>query len=278
MWYTDDKHGKTGVCKNMKLFENDEIRIEKIHSVDRFFPKDMQKSFYSYGSYCHTYELIYFLSGENEVTFGDTKLFDRPFSIRYLPKGSVGGVYTVKTASGVSDCIDIFFDTDSPFPQKALSLYGNAELGNKFLKLYRTFRGKSAGFYAESMMLFYDIIATLQKKQSAYLSGSSKASMERARGYILQNFGDPKFDYAALCAVTELKYTRFCELFKKEFSLSPVRYVTKVRIDRAKELLVAGRHTVTEISALCGFENVYYFSSVFKKTEGVSPSEHTKRL
>ena len=69
-----------------------------------------------------------------------------------------------------------------------------------------------------------------------------------------------------------------CELFKKEFSLSPVRYVTKVRIDRAKELLVSGRHTVTEISELCGFENVYYFSSVFKKAVGVSPSEYTKRL
>lgn len=262
----------------MKLFENDEIRIEKIHSVDRFFPKDMQKSFYSYGSYCYTYELIFFLSGENEVTFGDTKLRDCPFSIRYLPKGPINGAYTVKTVPGASDCIDIFFDAGSPLPKKALVLYDNTELTDKFLKLYRTFRGKSVGSYAESMMLFYGIIASLQKKQSVYLSGSTKASMERARAYILQNFCDPKFDYTALCTVTGLKYTRFCELFKKEFSLSPVRYVTKVRIDRAKELLISGRHTVTEISELCGFENVYYFSSVFKKTVGVSPSEYTKRL
>ena len=48
-------------------------------------------------------------------------------------------------------------------------------------------------------------------------------------------------------------------------------------MEKAKELLITGHYTVSEIAYECGFENVYYFSNVFKKIVGVSPTAYRKK-
>ena len=48
----------------------------------------------------------------------------------------------------------------------------------------------------------------------------------------------------------------------------------KGMIDYAKELLVTNHQSVAKIAEMCGFSNTYYFSNVFKKQTGVSPSQY----
>ena len=60
--------------------------------------------------------------------------------------------------------------------------------------------------------------------------------------------------------------------------MSPRQYVTKMKIDYAKELLMINRYNISEIAELCGFENVYYFSNVFKKQVGISPIAYIKNF
>lgn len=62
-------------------------------------------------------------------------------------------------------------------------------------------------------------------------------------------------------------------LFKEEMGTSPVKYLTKVRIDKAKELLRAG-HKVADVSVLVGYPDYRYFCEVFKKQEGRTPNEY----
>ena len=56
--------------------------------------------------------------------------------------------------------------------------------------------------------------------------------------------------------------------------MPPVKYVTMLKLDKAKELLITGHYTISEIVEICGFENIYYFSTVFKKHFGVSPKNY----
>ena len=107
-----------------------------------------------------------------------------------------------------------------------------------------------------------------------YLSGIQKDHMQKANEYIIENYKNPDFNYKELCHATGLEYAYFSELFKKTFKMSPVRFVTKMRIDYAKELLVTNRRSVSEIAEMCGFSNLYYFSNVFKKQTGFSPSQY----
>lgn len=164
-------------------------------------------------------------------------------------------------------------------PDTALAIANCDALRDKFLKIYALWQKKDIGYYADVMSVFYEIIAYFQKRKAqSYLSAEQKDAMQLAYDYLSAHYLRHDFDYKALCLSTGLEYTRFSELFKKHFSVSPVKLVNKMRIDHAKELLITGRFTISEIAEQCGFENVYYFSNVFKKHTGFSPSVYPRTI
>jgi AraC-like DNA-binding protein len=79
-------------------------------------------------------------------------------------------------------------------------------------------------------------------------------------------------------AASESKVTRrrFNELFKAQFNSTPNRYLTSVRIEKAKELLLTSKIPIKQVAELSGFEDFYYFSKVFKKETGLSPMQFRK--
>ncbi len=64
-------------------------------------------------------------------------------------------------------------------------------------------------------------------------------------------------------------------LFNKETGLSIPDYITRVRVDQAKRLLLQGQ-TVSEAAQAVGYDNFAYFSTVFKRQTGETPSEYRK--
>ncbi len=68
----------------------------------------------------------------------------------------------------------------------------------------------------------------------------------------------------------------FERMFKKTVGHTPIRYLTKLRLQYAKELIQNTEKTLSSIANEVGFENVYYFSRVFKKIEGICPTEYRK--
>ncbi|HHW48535.1 MAG TPA: AraC family transcriptional regulator [Clostridiaceae bacterium] len=75
--------------------------------------------------------------------------------------------------------------------------------------------------------------------------------------------------YAKMC---NLSVYQFIRNFKKVTHLSPARYIEKIRINKAKELLADTNLTVNEISGLVGYSDAFYFSKVFKKVTNFSPA------
>lgn len=258
----------------MNLFGYETLHINKIYSVEKYSGYAKPLSTKEYGTFFKTYEIVFYLSGENTTIVDGVEIHDCAGSIRYMPKGQSRGRYTVQHLSEYASCIDVYFDTDSPMPEQAIGLFNNDNLKDKFIKLWDTWQKKGIGYYASSMMIFYDIISSFQKHQHFYLSGTQKEHMQRAHEYIMENYKNPDFSYKELCHAAGLKYAYFSELFKKTFKMSPMRFVTKLRIDYAKELLVTNRRSVSEIAEMCGFSNTYYFSIVFKKQTGFSPSQY----
>ena len=79
--------------------------------------------------------------------------------------------------------------------------------------------------------------------------------------------------YAKMC---NLSLYQFIRNFKKATHLSPARYIEKIRINKAKELLAETNLTVNEISSLIGYGDAFYFSKVFKKNTSFSPTDFRK--
>ena len=68
-------------------------------------------------------------------------------------------------------------------------------------------------------------------------------------------------------------YSWFRQSFKHVTGISPAQYITRLLINRAKEMLMAENHTITEIAYLLGFESVGQFSTTFRKIEGTTPRQ-----
>jgi AraC-like DNA-binding protein len=66
-------------------------------------------------------------------------------------------------------------------------------------------------------------------------------------------------------------------LFKRETGMPITRYIENIRVSRAGKLLQISDLSISEVAQRSGYEDVNYFSRIFKKTEGVSPSAYRKK-
>ena len=68
------------------------------------------------------------------------------------------------------------------------------------------------------------------------------------------------------------------DAFNNELSMSCMAYLEYLRVSRAKKELQFGDETVSEISQICGYDDTGYFSKVFKKHTGQTPSEYRRQM
>ena len=256
---------------NMSLFQSEIVTVTRIHTISNYKNTDSIKR--SYNVCLPTYELIYNVSGNSIVHFGNKDLDNVQNAVRYLPKGVSTGEYNVFMKEP-TECIDIYFDTDDPMPESALILKNMTELKQLFSKAYNVWQSKKTGYYAECMSILYDIIKKIKLHGEKYSTTEKSAKIQPSYEYMLENYTDPDFDYNAMCLCSGLSYSYFKELFINRYGMSPVRCVTNLRIEKAKELLITGHYTVTEVSERCGFDSVYYFSKVFKSCTGITPKQY----
>ncbi len=80
-----------------------------------------------------------------------------------------------------------------------------------------------------------------------------------------------------LAALTNLSPNHFHKVFSETMGITPNVFITKLRLDKAKDLLIRTDLTISDISAKCGFDNIPYFSYLFKKQIKLSPGEFRKK-
>lgn len=80
---------------------------------------------------------------------------------------------------------------------------------------------------------------------------------------------------ASLCYLSK---SQFYRLFKKQTGLTTVEYKNALRIEFAIQMIEDGEYSLSEIGTSVGFDSIYYFSEIFKKIKGISPSEYKKQF
>lgn len=74
-----------------------------------------------------------------------------------------------------------------------------------------------------------------------------------------------------------LSPTYISKVFKEETGETPINYLIKLRLSKAREMLQDGRHSIKSVARSVGYEDVYYFSKLYKKYNRVSPSSIRKK-
>ncbi len=256
------------------LFDNEFLNISKLNRV--IFYEPLNSNNHTYKPVLPTYEIMYYIKGETTVQFGN-KTFDMtPDSVLYLPKGTKNDIYTVKVKEKFA-VYNIYFDSPDILPNEAIKISVKSnEIKTLFEKLYRTWFAKKDGYYYKSMGYTYNIIGLLRKQQLSYIPKSKFSRLSPSEDYMRLHYCDRKFNYNKLINLSGLSYSYFKKLFIDKYGIPPVKYITKLKIDRACELLATEKFSISEIAEICGFENSYYFSTVFKKQMGVSPKNYLK--
>ncbi|MCY9552490.1 AraC family transcriptional regulator [Paenibacillus apiarius] len=125
------------------------------------------------------------------------------------------------------------------------------------------------------LSIMHQVLLGCRHRESG--SSPSKRVIEEAIEYINGHYMNPLTldELAELHAMTPKRFSYF---FHKYTGYRPIDYLINYRMERASELLKAGNFPVRDIAVSVGYANPLYFSRVFKKKFGVSPSAYISKL
>ena len=106
--------------------------------------------------------------------------------------------------------------------------------------------------------------------------GLGQTPVARARRFLSQRFSDPNLMLQDVAGEVGMSQSHFSTVFAQETGLTFTQYLTALRIGKARELLSATAMRSSEIAFAVGYNDAHYFSYMFKKQTGVTPSEYRK--
>lgn len=122
-------------------------------------------------------------------------------------------------------------------------------------------------YFCEQMSRYFDE----QKKHHRH------HVVENVKKYIESHLSD-KLSLNDVAAIYGISPNYLSSLFKKYNSCGFSEYIAECKIAQAKKIMNEGNQKIYEIADMLGFESAFYFSKVFKKIEGISPSEYMNKV
>ena len=116
-----------------------------------------------------------------------------------------------------------------------------------------------------------------EKSTVTDLSNAGNSLLKKILAYI-QEHDTEDLSLSTLAERYNISTSRLSTLIKKELGLSFSEYITARRMQKAKELLKDDSRSIEEIANAVGYHDYFYFTKVFKKTQGISPSKYRKSL
>lgn len=127
------------------------------------------------------------------------------------------------------------------------------------------------------LRVFADHLSLLSNQIAVQRNHAEPPVITRARQFILEHQGEPlSLGQVARAVNTSTFY--FCKLFKKVTGVNFTEYVSRVRVEKARNLLLNPNLRVSEIAYEVGFQSLTHFNRVFKKLLGQSPTEYREQL
>lgn len=171
-------------------------------------------------------------------------------------------------------------DTDRPAEYSVVNASVNASsIRLCFESILREMHGRQA-CYAEICQHYLAILILMicRKDQVSYEVVeplNSSRECHKARRYIEENYRE-KITLSSLAANCNITKYYLSHQFTELYGISPIAYLTSVRIAAAKDLLTTTSHSIEEIAGITGFSSSSYFSQTFQKVCHLSPQQYRK--
>lgn len=151
------------------------------------------------------------------------------------------------------------------------------QLSSLFTELHVAWSDKKPGYLIRCRGIVMTVLYTLIREQTLPHLYSPHAQKIVSLISMMRANHREFYSVSGLASLVGLSQSHFRALFKAFTGLTVKEYQHRIKISKAKELLLSGECNVTEAAVRTGFQDIYYFSRLFKKVTGTNPSEFTKR-
>lgn len=222
------------------------------------------------------WELVYCTEGDGTFRFEDG-------STLCYRKGQAVAIPPGKVHSNISSVgfTNIHLRMEEPtFPQKTPFLVADDAEGHMGEAFFQ-----ARFFYLEDSPAGQRILTALGELISSYMvafqdNPSFAGPVEELRTMIIQNFENPSFELNEAIQRQPFNTNYLRKQFQDAVGLTPLRYMTNLRMRKARYMLLSPspeEHAVSRVAESCGYRDALYFSRVFKKHFGCSPTDFVAR-
>jgi two-component system response regulator YesN len=106
----------------------------------------------------------------------------------------------------------------------------------------------------------------------------SHDAVAKIKNYIRLNYANPRLSLAQISEANFMSVGYLCAFFKEKTGKTVNRYITEVRMEKAKELLMDPGVKIDSIAKSVGYSDGNYFAKIFKKYTGYNPSEYREKV
>lgn len=234
------------------------------------------------------YQLLYVASGKTHFMInGEDREVTAGHMVLYLPRQMQDYVYYGKDKPEVywvhftgSDVKNILRHYDIPMDDNVFYCGVVSTYAYLFKEMIHELQTCRVGFQELLTMYLRQIFLLIQRsrlEQKPTVSTYMQEEMENARRYFNEHYNEA-INIEEFAASRSMSVSWFLRNFKQVTGMSPMHYILTSRINNAVSLLETTDYNVTEISTIVGYENPMYFSRLFKKQKGVSPTDYRRLL
>lgn len=245
------------------------IIVKKIFSANIFFGAVG-------ASFCENrrnWSLILKYEGQTEYNSGGKKIISNIDNIVLLPMGSKYDWSCVRAGNFFVVEFDADLELDCII---SIPLKNPETFIKRFSELVNAWTVKDPLYKLETMKLLYDILLKLGTSNRVYTPTAKQERLRPALEYIAQNYAQD-IGNDQLAALVSMSTVYFRKLFADTMNISPIRYLHRYRIGKAKEMLKGDYTSISDIAETLGYSSIYYFSKVFKHYTGMSPAQYAKK-
>ncbi len=209
------------------------------------------------------------LEGCSKFEFNNKKLTINENEILLVPPN-----ISYKQSTDLGDRI-IAIDIDAKSDYKELTLFkcNRPEIRANFIEISKIWNTKTEQDYYRMYKLLYEILQLISEEKNE----DSFDKIDKAYKYICKNFKDYALSVENIADSLNISTAYLRREFNKRYGKTPKRLIIDLRLESAKILLENHFANVVEASTQSGFLDSNYFSAVFKRRYGVSPSDVLKQ-
>lgn len=223
--------------------------------------------------YCHG--IVLKIYGESTYCFQNSKeLVLDPGKMIFLPQGVPYSVYTSQNGGLY---YANFYSMESQIRRPVLFKPGSLHKAEMdFLSLLNRWRKHKTGHLMQCYSILYSFLSEMERNTTSELKPSSRAELIQKKIEQLEDciVFDANFSVTYLAKECRISEAYFRRLFYELYGMSPKRYITDIRINRAKSMLEYSDCSILCIAEKTGYSDIYQFSKAFKCITGCSPTEY----